>query len=72
MPFLLAERAHSESARSMRTVKGSLGHSLQERCKESEGPRWTAILSIPHDSGLSITYDVAPPSFSWSMETIET
>ncbi len=28
MPFLLAERAHSESARSMRAVKGSLGHSL--------------------------------------------
>ncbi len=27
MPFLLAERARSESARSMRAVKGSLGHS---------------------------------------------
>ena len=27
MPFLLAERVHSESARSMRAVKGSLGHS---------------------------------------------
>ena len=27
VPFLLAERAHSESARSMRAVKGSLGHS---------------------------------------------
>ena len=39
MPFLLAERAHSESARSMRAVKGSLGHSLQERHKKSEGPR---------------------------------
>ena len=35
-------------------------------------PRWTAILSILHYSGLSITYDVAPPSFSWYMETIET
>ena len=30
MPFLLAERAHSESARSMRAVKGSLDHSLQQ------------------------------------------
>jgi hypothetical protein len=38
VPFLLAERAHSESARSMRAVKGSLGHSLQERHKKSEGP----------------------------------
>ncbi len=37
--LLLAERAHSESARSMRAVKGSLGHSLQERHKKSEGPR---------------------------------
>ena len=27
--FLLAERAHSESARSMRAGKGSLGHSLR-------------------------------------------
>ena len=26
MPFLLAERARSECARSMRAVKGSLGH----------------------------------------------
>ena len=33
MPFLLAERAHSESARSMCAVKGSLGCSLQERHK---------------------------------------
>jgi hypothetical protein len=33
VPFLLAKRAHSESARSMRAVKGSLGHSLQERHK---------------------------------------
>jgi len=32
--FLLAERAHSESARSMRAVKDRLDHSLQERCKE--------------------------------------
>ena len=35
-------------------------------------PRWTAILSILHYSGISITYDVATPSFSWDMETIET
>ena len=28
VPFLLAERAHSESARSMRAVKGNLDHSL--------------------------------------------
>ena len=31
MPFLLAERAHSESARSMRAVKGNLDHSLEQR-----------------------------------------
>ena len=31
VPFLLAERARSECARSMRAVKGSLGHSLLER-----------------------------------------
>jgi hypothetical protein len=36
VPFLLAERARSECARSMRAVKGSLGHSLVERCKEFE------------------------------------
>jgi len=30
VPFLLAERAHSESARSMRAVKGSLGHTLNK------------------------------------------
>jgi len=28
VPFLLAERAQSECARSMRAVKGGLGHSL--------------------------------------------
>jgi hypothetical protein len=28
VPFLLAERARSEGARSMRAVKGNLGHSL--------------------------------------------
>ena len=31
VPFLLAERARSEGARSMRAVKGNLGHSLDER-----------------------------------------
>ena len=39
VPFLLAERAHSESARSMRAVKGSLGHSPSVRWRESDGPR---------------------------------
>ena len=31
VPFLLAERARSECARSMRAVKGSLGHSPKEK-----------------------------------------
>jgi len=32
----------------MRAVKGNLGHSLQERRKESEGLRWTRVVeSIP-------------------------
>ncbi len=31
VPFLLAERARSECARSMRAVKGSLGRSPKER-----------------------------------------
>jgi hypothetical protein len=39
VPFLLAERARSECARSMRAVKGSLGHSLELRFGELEGPR---------------------------------
>ena len=30
------------------------------------------FFSILHYSGISITYDVATPSFSWDMETIET
>ena len=40
MPFLLAERAHSESARSMRAVKGNLDHSLEQMfgSKEKMGP----------------------------------
>ena len=36
VPFLLAERARSECARPMRTVKGSLGHSAKVRCGEIE------------------------------------
>ena len=51
VPFLLAERAHSESARSMRAVKGILDRSLQERRKEfgrpSPGP--LARLGVPVD-----------------------
>ena len=39
VPFLLAERARSECARSMRAVKGSLGHSPYERYEESEDSR---------------------------------
>ena len=40
MPFLFAERARSEGARSMRAVKGNLGHSLNERYKgRAEGAR---------------------------------
>jgi hypothetical protein len=39
MPFLLAERARQDCARSMRAVKGNLGHSLKEKYVESEGPR---------------------------------
>jgi hypothetical protein len=31
VPFLLAERAHSESARPTRAVKGNLDHSLEQR-----------------------------------------
>ena len=37
MPFLLAERAHSESARSMRAVKGNLDHSLEQMFGAEEG-----------------------------------
>ena len=37
MPLLLAERAHSESARSMRAVKGNLDHSLEQMCETEEG-----------------------------------
>jgi hypothetical protein len=39
VPFLLAERARSECARSMRAVKGSLGHSPKVRLRESDGAR---------------------------------
>jgi hypothetical protein len=44
VPFLLAERAHSESARSMRAVKGNLGRSTRERCRELAGARATRAL----------------------------
>jgi hypothetical protein len=44
VPFLLAERARSECARSMRAVKGSLGRSLKEWYMELKGPRSTAAL----------------------------
>ncbi len=37
MPFLLAERARSESARSMRAVKGNLDHSLEQMFGTEEG-----------------------------------
>jgi hypothetical protein len=36
VPFLLAERAHSESARSMRAVKGNLDHSLEQMFEAEE------------------------------------
>jgi len=41
VPFLLAERAHSESARSMRAVKGSPATPLKKgiESKGLEGPR---------------------------------
>jgi len=38
VPSLLAERARSECARSMRAVEGSLGHSPQERYREVGRP----------------------------------
>ncbi len=38
MPFLLAERARSECARSMRAVKGSLGHSLIREVEKQKVP----------------------------------
>jgi len=37
VPSLLAERAHSESARSMRAVKGNLDHSLEQMLGADEG-----------------------------------
>ena len=42
--LLLAERARSEGARSMRAVKGSLGHSFQERGGEFKGFHSTRAL----------------------------
>jgi hypothetical protein len=41
VPFLLADRARSECARSMRAVKGSLGRSPKERHREIED--WKAL-----------------------------
>jgi hypothetical protein len=62
VPFLLAERARSECARSMRAVEGNLGHSLQLRRKRmKEGVRpgnslcsrnarsWTPLVERAHD-----------------------
>ena len=43
VPFLRAERAHSESARSMRAVKGSLARSLQYWGRGIEEERGLAI-----------------------------
>jgi len=40
VPFLRAERAHSESARSMRAVKGSLGHSLNRGIENWKVCQW--------------------------------
>ena len=42
VPFLLAERARSECARSMRAVKGSLGHSPKMNDGSSLEPLWDA------------------------------
>ena len=44
MPFLLAERAREECARSMRAVKGSLGHSPKERTEKWQGSHWTRVV----------------------------
>jgi len=38
VPFVLAERARSECARSMRAVKGNLGHSLYEKVQAIRKP----------------------------------
>jgi hypothetical protein len=43
VPFLLAERAHSESARSMRAVKGNLDHSLEQISEPRR--RWSLMIS---------------------------
>ena len=49
MPFLLAERARYNRARSMRAVEGSLGRSFGEKYRELEGSRSTsAVESFPH------------------------
>ena len=53
VPSLLAERARSECARSMRAVEASLGHSLEERRREFEGIR------AVEDQSASIPKEVA-------------
>jgi hypothetical protein len=45
VPSLLAERARSECARSMRAVEGNLGHPLQDRERGIGGKEWG--LAIP-------------------------
>jgi hypothetical protein len=44
VPFVLAERARSECARSMRTVKGSLDHSAKRHMVLLRDPRWTCAV----------------------------
>ena len=53
VPFLLAERAHSESARSMRAIKGSLGHSLNRGLANWKVCQWVGE-KVSH-SGRSIS-----------------
>jgi len=52
VPFLLAERARSECARSMRAVQGTLGPSLFREVEKSEGPRWTRAIGDQTDRPL--------------------
>jgi hypothetical protein len=49
VPFLLAERAHSESARSMRAVKGFLGHPLNKGTRDQKALRRTSFVRSPLD-----------------------
>ena len=52
VPFLLAERAHSESARLMRAVKGSLGHSLYSQVGNLENI--TSLLSLFYAGSIDV------------------